>query len=108
MTRASGLDWAWEGAQCGPEGCACSPLPKSRSASGQLPAPWASLAAPICLWAGRESAQPRMPLWPVPTCLLSLDETTNPSQSRAPQRTGGEAGVGGPHNRCAGLAGGTR
>lgn len=32
--------------------------------------------------AGLGSAQPHMLLQPIPTCLLSPDETTNPSQSQ--------------------------
>lgn len=68
-------------------------------ASSRLPSPAARLAAPSLSRAGLESAQPHRLLQPIPTCLLSPDETTNPSQYRTvflclPQRTGG-GGAGG-------------
>lgn len=51
-------------------------------ASSRLPSPAARLAAPSLSRAGLESAQPHRLLQPIPTCLLSPDKTTNPSQSR--------------------------
>ena len=69
-------------------------------ASSRLPSPTARLAAPSLSRAGLESAQPHRLLQPIPTCLLSPDETTNPSQYRTvflsvSPRGPGEAGLGG-------------
>lgn len=68
--------------------------------SSRLPSPAARLAAPTLSRAGLESAQPHRLLQPILTCLLSPEETTNPSQYRTvfppvSPRGPGEAGPGG-------------
>lgn len=57
------------------------PATPPQGAQGQLRAPPPSSPAPLVCPAGLESAQPHMLLQPIPTCLLSPDETTNPSPS---------------------------